>query len=409
MKKIIKNLKYIKIRDFFDIFIFLIVLPISFFLKIYNKIKKRKIWLITEEGKNARDNGYYFYKFIRQKHPDDYAFFVIDKNRNHYKKVYKYGNIINYRSFKHWIYYLSADLNISSQKDGNPSTVLFYVLHVCFGWFKNRVFLQHGITMNYCEWLLYKNTKFKLFLCGAKDEYKYIKDNFGYPDENVKYTGFARYDSLYNFKVNQKQILFMPSWRNWLGRKTNFLGKKLNFVDTDYFKYWNDLLNDKKLIDYIEKNNIKILFYPHINMQKYLNNFNSCSKNVKFLDLDSNIQEVLKTSALLVTDYSSISMDFAYMKKPLIYFQFDENEFRKKQYQEGYFNYHDNGFGKVTSDVETTVSNILKYLKNNHNVEKKYKERMDSFFERHDEKNCERIYSLLKTNNKILCSKRRTE
>ena len=62
---------------------------------------------------------------------------------------------------------------------------------------------------------------------------------------------------------------------------------------------------------------------------------------------DYDVQDLLIRSSVLVTDYSSVFFDFAYMGKPVIYYQFDEDEFRKNHYQEGYFSYREHGFGRV--------------------------------------------------------------
>lgn len=395
INKVKKNLKYIKLNDIITPFIFIFVLPCALVFKLYNKLKNRKLWLVCENGLTARDNGFYLYKYIRENHADKYCFYVIDKKSNDYKKVKKYGNIIQFKSFKHWLYYLASNLNISSQKNGNPAQPLFYIIHVYLGWFNNRVFLQHGVIKDYCDWLIYKNTKFKYFICGAKKEYEYIRDFYGYSKESVVYTGLARFDTLNNFKINKKQILIMPTWRNWLGRETNFLGDKIEFQKTDFYKYWNELLSNKKLINYIEKNNIKLLFYPHINMQKYLRFFKIKSKNIEFLDINHDIQDVLKESALLITDYSSVFMDFAYMKKSIIYFQFDKTEFREKQYQKGYFSYKDDGFGPVIYDTESVVDKIIEYCDIDYKLEDKYLNRINNFFENCDSKNCERIYNII--------------
>lgn len=51
------------------------------------------------------------------------------------------------------------------------------------------------------------------------------------------------------------------------------------------------------------------------------------------------VQALLKSAAFLVTDYSSIAFDFAYMYKPMVYFQFDQERFREGQYPSGYFRY----------------------------------------------------------------------
>lgn len=393
MKKIINNLKYINTMDLLAPFIFILILPFSLVFRFVNKICGRKLWLICESGNTARDNGYYFFKYVRQNYPDDYCFYVIDKKSDDYSKVKDYGNVIQFKSLKHWLYYLSAKYNISSQKNGNPNQPFFYFLHVSLGLYKNRVFLQHGITKDDAEWLYYKNTKFKHFICGAKREYDFIKEKFGYPADNVNYTGFARFDNLHNINVNENQILVMPTWRNWLGRNVNKLGRVQDFEKTIFFKNWNRFLNDPDLIDYIEKNNIIIIFYPHINMQKYLKSFKNNSKNIKFYTIDNDIQEVLKKSSLLITDYSSVYMDFAYMKKPIIYYQFDIDEYRKRQYSEGYFNYEKDGFGPVFDNSESLVKFIVngKYKR----LSRKYANRVSNFFELYDDDNSYRIYKLL--------------
>ena len=392
-KKIVENVKYIKIKDILSVFIFLFMFIPSLCFRIINKIKKRKLLLVTEDGKTARDNGYHFYKYIRLSHPDDYCFFVIDKKSENYKNVKEFGNIIQYGSLKHWLYYLSAKYNISNHKEGNPNAAFFYVIHVIFGWYKNRVFLQHGITKDDAEWLYYKNCKFKYFICGAKREYEFIRDRFGYPNGSVVYTGFPRFDNLYNNKINKKELLVMPTWREWLGRETNLMGKKVIFKETDFYKNWNDFLNDDKFIEFIEKNKVRVLFYPHINMQKFINNFNFKSKNIEVLTPKTDIQKILKESAIMITDYSSVYMDFAYMRKPVVYYHFDYTEYRKKQYKDGYFDYKKDGFGPVCNGKDELVKETINVYKNG--LDNKYFNRMDDFFELKDQNNCERIYNIL--------------
>lgn len=396
MKKIKDNIKYLKLNDLLAPFIFLLILPCVLIFRLNNKLKHKKIWIVCENGETARDNGYWFYKYIKENKKDISCYYVIKKDSKDYKKVKNLGNIIEFRSLKHWLYYLSSKYNISSQKNGNPNQPFFYILHVVLNLFNNRVFLQHGITKDDADWLYYKNTKFRYFICGAKDEYEYIKKKFGYPKNNVQYTGFARFDNLHNIKIEKKQILFMPTWRNWLGRETNKLGNKIDFTSTDFYKFWSELLKDVELNKFIETNNLEILFYPHINMQKYLKDFYQTNKNIKFLNTSNDIGEILKTSAILVTDYSSVFMDFAYMRKPIIFFQFDKDKYRQMQYKEGYFNYERDGFGPVLENVNEVVNYIKLSYKNDFETPNEYRKKMDNFFEINDTNNSERIYQLLK-------------
>ncbi|MDN5576950.1 MAG: CDP-glycerol glycerophosphotransferase family protein, partial [Lactococcus lactis] len=81
--------------------------------------------------------------------------------------------------------------------------------------------------------------------------------------------------------------------------------------------------------------------------------------------------------------------DIAYLKKPIIFFQFDYEKYRETQYQEGYFNYK-KSFGPVIENEK----GVIKYLKHitMQDVAKKYQDRENNFFEFRDTNNCKRIY-----------------
>ena len=50
----------------------------------------------------------------------------------------------------------------------------------------------------------------------------------------------------------------------------------------------------------------------------------------------------------MITDYSSVAFEMAYLKKAVLYYQFDEEEFFSgKHWQKGYFDYRKDGFGAV--------------------------------------------------------------
>ena len=394
ISKIKDSVKYIKIKDILSIFIFIIMIPLSLVCKVYNKISKKHIWLVSEEKDTARDNGYHFFKYMREKHNDFNCYYAIDKKCNDYDKVKDLGNIIQFGSLKHWLYYMSSEYNISNQKGSSPNKVIFYFLHIYLKLFNNRVFLQHGITINNGDWLHYKNTRFRYFISGAKREYDYVIDKFGYPKDNVILTGFSRWDNLHQDITEKNKILIMPTWRNWLGREFNNFYKNIDFKSTLYYKSWNGLLNNKQFINFIEKNNYKVYFYPHYHMQKFLDEFKTSSDNINFVTSDVDIQYMLRTSSLMITDYSSVSLDFGYMLKPVIYYQFDEKEYRDNHLKEGYYSYLKDGYGPVCESVKEIIKGIEKVNKD-FSI---YKKRSKEFFTLMDDKNSERIYKELKNN-----------
>ena len=387
----INKLKKVKLVDLLGFFILIFAFPCSIVVRFMTKNKP--IWLVCELKDTARDNGYHFFKYIRINHPEVNCYYAINKKSNDYNKIAKYGNVIQFGSFKHWVYYLSSKYNISSHKEGNPNHLVFTIVHLYLHMLNNRVFLQHGITKDDAPMFYYKNTYFKYFVCGAKKEYDFIKTKFCYPDKNLIYTGLARFDNLDSSNINHKQILLIPTWRRWF-ETTN---SNDFFESSEYFEKWNNFINNDKLLEYLEEKNITLIFYPHFAMRKFIKEFNVSSNNIRIIKDDNvDIQELLKSSALMITDYSSVYMDFAYMRKPIIYYQFDYDEYRKSHFKEGYFDYERDGFGEVVNDEKELVELVKYYCSNNYKIKDNYLKRMQEFFPLYDKDNCKRIYEYLK-------------
>lgn len=84
------------------------------------------------------------------------------------------------------------------------------------------------------------------------------------------------------------------------------------------------------------------------------------------------------------------------MKKPVIYYQFDYDMFRKGQYAEGYFNYKDNHFAKSYENEEKVFDRIEKYIINDFAVDDKFMKEHRNYFRFYDDLNCERVYEMIK-------------
>ena len=80
------------------------------------------------------------------------------------------------------------------------------------------------------------------------------------------------------------------------------------------------------------------------------------------------------------SDYSSILFDFAYLKKPIVFIQFDIEDYRRLSYPEGFFDYKKEVFGPICNNINCTVSKIINLIKNNCVIEKKYLRGIKKFF-----------------------------
>lgn len=387
-----EKLKKIKIKDIFAIFKFIITYPMSY---IY-RLKRKNLWLICESGFEARDNGYWFFKYIIEEKANVDAVYVIDNSSPDFFKVENLGNYVKKGTLKHWLYYLSATANISTHKGGKPNAAVCYVLEVIFKMSNNRIFLQHGITLSDAKWLYYENTNMDMFVCAASKEYEYIKENFGYPEKNVKLLGFSRFDTLKDKSRDNRSVLIMPSWRNWLVKNSDSLEVSQfeveQFRESKYFKKWTEFLSSQNVREICKKYDVKLKFFPHRNIQPFIDLF----EGNEYLEICSwekyDIQEELRKSNLLITDFSSVSLDFSYMNKPVIYYQFDVDEFRKNQYQEGYFSYENDGFGKVVYHLDRLEEELLNNIKKDFVIEEKYNDRIEKFFGRRSDNVSEKIF-----------------
>lgn len=347
----------------------------------------KNLWLISERKTDARDNGFFFFEYIAKNHPETNCVYVIDKNSADYKKVKNIGRTVEPNTFSHMMAFAAAKVRISTHYMGYaPDTYRFAVMKKIGLIFGKDVFLQHGIIANDAKELHYPNAKPNLFICTAEDEYNFIKENFGHKDGIVKKIGLCRYDSLKN--NSKKQILVMPTWRYFLRGLSDFEFKK-----SDYYKNFYAVLTDKKLNDALSEYGYEIILYLHYELQKFSHLFKTGLQNVKIADFKScDVRELLTDSSLLVTDYSSVFFDFAYMEKPILYFWFDEEKFFATQYGKGYFDCRRDGFGPVAKTKAEVLDFLINKLENGMENDEIYKERANKFFGEKGSCRCEKTY-----------------
>ena len=393
----LEKLKRVKAGDICHIFKFLIAWILHWFVKS----RHRDLWLICDTENEARDNGYWLFKYICENHPDQEAVYAINRRSPDFKRVSSLGKTVHYGSLKHWIYYLLASRNISSQKMGKPNAAICYVLEV-YGILKNiRVFLQHGIITADLTFLYYPHTKMRLFVCSTQKEWQYVNDHYGYPDGWVQKLGLCRFDQLHDFKVNKKQLLLMPTWRMYIRNEIHSSNPEQElekFKKTEYFQYWNELLNHQELQRLMDEKDLKIIFYPHREMHRFLGAFQIERPGITVASWpEYDVQDLLKTSACLVTDFSSVAMDFAYMKKPLVYYHFDTRKFRESHHGVGDFDFEKEGFGPVCQQADAVVEKITELAEQEFQNREVYLKRHAAYVDLWDEKNCRRNYEAIKT------------
>lgn len=354
----------------------------------YNHYKNKRIWLFMDRPSSAEDNARCLFEYAVNQDDDIENYFIVDKKSEDYKNLKKISkHVVNYRSIKHKLLYLFSEKIISSHVDDFWLNPFFDSNRRLFSGLSTieTCFLQHGVTKDdISNWIRkYYNNLFLFVTASDYERDSILKDNYNYSDDVVKTLGFARFDNLTNEKV-KKQILFIPTWRNYL--KTDG-----DFCNSDYFKTLNSLLNNEHLLNLLKQKGFKLVFKPHSNLIKFMDNFN-LSDQIEISD--DTFQNLINESSLIISDYSSVTFDFAYLKKPVIYYQPNDDY----HYDEGYFDYETMGFGPIIKSEHELERIIIEYIEKDCTMEEKYEHRVNVFFKYNDKNNCNRIYNWLYEN-----------
>lgn len=362
----------------------------SWLIRLLNKNKD--VWLVGERTYKAQDTGYAFFKYMRKKHPDHKVFYVIDKNSPEYENVKTLGNVLNYKSREHIKYSLIAKKVISSH---HPD----YLYPIRTEKFKNKVkadkvFLQHGImgtknmVANYGKNATSGFTT-DFFIVSSDFEKAMIVNDFGYHPKEVFVTGLSRFDTLFAEDVEWKrQILIIPTWRDWIVNDEAFF-------ESEYYERYKRLIHHEQLQKMAKQYNLEIVFCLHPNMQRYTNYFEHPS--VRIINQgEVDVQHLIKESALMLTDYSSVGFDFSFLHKPVIYYQFDRDRFIGKR--PSHLDLDNDLPGEICFEENEVIELLHSYCENNFQMKPEYVKRANKFIKYRDRNACKRIYHVVRNN-----------
>jgi len=352
---------------------------------------REPIWLIADRGIVAGDNGYRFFLYMKHIHSHVKTYFILSKSAPEWNLLENYNESrLEYRSLRHCIYLWRATYLVSTHIQGYfPFVGLgLWVKSISpFYRRKKHIFIQHGVSKDYSPFLEYANTGVDLVTCAVKPEYDFFIDTYHYPKNSVALTGMCRYDQLVDSSYNRRQILLVPTWRE-------YIYKSKNFEMTDYYKCFSSLLMSERLSLLLEQNDWRLVFYPHHEMQRYLDAFINLHLSDRIhvaAESECDLSIHFKESNIMITDYSSVYFDFAYLQKPVLLYQFDREQFQSNHYNQGWLDY-DHCFGPVCKTEAVLLDELEKLLKNGQHPDRVYEQYAANLFSFRDQQNSERTY-----------------
>jgi glycosyltransferase involved in cell wall biosynthesis len=358
-------------------------------------------WVFIDRDVDANDSAEVLYKWVVANRPDINAWFVVRKGTRDWDRLTAEGvRLVDYGSARFTSLLLSAKHLASSHADRfitNPLPKRYGAPGYAF------TFLQHGVIKgDISAWL---NSKIiDVFVTSTQDEYDYLTEPspFKFGNREVRLTGLPRFDDLLEQDVvaeaDRDTILIMPTWRDYLvGDMLSTSADRTTVADfaaTSYASALERLLRHSELRTLARDRGLKVVLMPHPNMRSYLDDFDlpDWIEVQGYEDVD--VRSLIVRARAVVTDYSSIAFNAAYIKRPIVYYQFDRDEyFTAHTERPGYFDYETHGFGPVIGDADGVVAALAAIV--DHGAEPEYVARMDATFPVRDGRNSERVVAAM--------------
>lgn len=328
-------------------------------------IKKNKITFSNFAGKGYGCNPKYLAEEFLKDKKYELVWFVSNTNDTSIpagiKKV-KYG------SLKHYYHLITAKLWIDNIRN-NPKPIFKRKKQIYIqSWHGGLVLkgiekdAESNLSQKYIKTAKRDSSLANYMLSNCKKRTELIKRAFWYDGEILEY-GVPRDDVM--FKPNEKEI-------SNLKQKYNLEGKKI-VVYAPSFRtdrsFYNKLtFNPNKLIDTLNKkfNNgfvFCVRLHPNDTSITSLKGF----ENVINLTKEADSQLVLSAADIVISDYSSMLLDFTLTKKPAFVFAPDYDEYIQKE-RNLYIDLAKTGipFSKTFDDLILSIETFdqKKYIKN---------------------------------------------
>jgi len=217
-----------------------------------------------------------------------------------------------------------------------------------------------------------------------------------------------RFDRLHEvgqrFGPDQRDlVLVAPTWRNELVPQPE-PGSQRRTLDaaaiagSEFMQCWREYLGDERLRAAADRHGVRVAFLPHPNLQPVLTEL-GLPAHVELLSYDgADVQEYFARARAFVTDFSSVAFNEAYLERPVVYYQFDEDKVLGGGHvgRAGYFDYRRDGFGPVTMTAPEAVDATLAALEHGPTPMEPYAARIRGTFPPRDGQCSERVYQAVR-------------
>ena len=289
--------------------------------------RKPHIVFIDNQNKSFTSNSKSVFLFFLKEYKEFICKFVIDCDVERTELISMYGDhFIKGKSLKDKLFILRSYVWVTSSMY-TPLLGLFYnrrrlVLHLSHGsLFKRAGLAEKNVSLiKKCFYKLMK-TNFNYFYISSDKLVQHASELYGVRKERILVNSMPCCDEFKKEKPNQivtkpksnLKILYSPTWR--LKGETIFFPFE-NFNLTTF----NEFLISK---------NIDIYLRPHPNFNSNMDDLLTSNIKLYSSNIEKDIYDTLADFDILISDYSSIALDFMMLEKTTLLIPYDLKEYER--------------------------------------------------------------------------------
>ena len=375
----------------------------AFRTRIYEARNKKKdqIWLYYDCKGVKRDNGYYQFVYDLEKKDKVKRYYILNDDLDMRRDLFnekQWECVVPFGSQKHKLLYCLADFVITAFIEKNnylPFTDEEYQNVQDVATIPQIIYLQHGVFHAHIPWK-YSVDRMQVdkMVVTAKFEKKNMLALYGFKKHQLIESCMPRNDLFDLDEKPKRKILYAPSWRKYLVDMVGhqWVTREDLFLNSRFYKEINAFLTDRRLLRFLKWHHYRLELKMHPILYRYAHLFNLDGKYIKLAEETVREEEY----SIFITDFSNYVYDFAYLRRKVIYFFPDYEEFLSgmSDYRESERPF-EGGIGDFASDSRELYSLLKKAVRHSGKPNKQQYKEMDNMFLHRDYRARKRIYETL--------------
>lgn len=350
-----------------------VILNFFYFISGFSARKKNRFVFGAWFGQRYSDNPKYIFEYLIANYPDNEYYWICEKdilNKNKSHETKKNVYFLKRNSLKSLIILLTSSYGFVSHGYSDLASLNLFrkgkLVQLWHG-FPIKKIVADGNIKSEKEKKYYDNYDF--FLSSSSEETTRFLSAFKFKGinlYNIIETGKPRNDYLLsnrnfeirnklNLSLEKKIVVYLPTYRN----------------SKDIFSFLNISQEYKKRLS---NQNILLIEKQHFVKKDIIQS--TIDENILIADEKFDTQELLCIADLLITDYSSVYIDFCLLNRPIVHFLFDGDKYTIDD-QGVYESFIKEACGPIVYELSDLINNYIlkietgeflndKRIRNNH-------------------------------------------